>query len=119
VVTDSVDASRAWSGIDLDITDRVEADERERNLHSNCAMPRARPNGRDRHECAAQWSANGMNSVNISASVVRGQGQETENIGARQSRRAAQHTKGTRRLRPTTARKHLPAYLASWPNNST
>jgi PAS domain S-box-containing protein len=52
VVTDSIDASPRLVGIDLDITERVEADERERKLQRQ--LRDASRNGGNCHQCAAQ-----------------------------------------------------------------
>jgi signal transduction histidine kinase len=70
VVTDSVDASPRLVGIDLDITDRVEADERERNLQQQLRDASRQAGMAEIATNVLHNVGNVLNSVNISASVV-------------------------------------------------
>lgn len=70
VVTDSIDASPRLVGIDLDITDRVEADERERNLQQQLRDASRQAGMAEIATNVLHNVGNVLNSVNISASVV-------------------------------------------------
>jgi PAS domain S-box-containing protein len=70
VATDSTDAGPSLVGIDLDITDRVEADERERNLQQQLRDASRQAGMAEIATNVLHNVGNVLNSVNISASVV-------------------------------------------------
>jgi PAS domain S-box-containing protein len=70
VVIDSIDASPRLVGIDLDITDRVEADERERVLQLRLRDASRQAGMAEIATNVLHNVGNVLNSVNISASVV-------------------------------------------------
>jgi len=114
VVTDSVDASPRLVGIDLDITERVEADEREHKLQQQLRDA-------SRHAGMAEIATNVLhnignvlNSVNISATLVADRVKNPRAIGlgkvaALLQQRAADL--GTF-ISSDERGKHLPLYLA-------
>ena len=70
VSTDSIDASPRLVGIDLDITDRVEADERERQLQQQLHDASRQAGMAEIATNVLHNVGNVLNSVNISASIV-------------------------------------------------
>jgi signal transduction histidine kinase len=70
VSTDSIDASPRLVGIDLDITERVEADERERQLQQQLHDASRQAGMAEIATNVLHNVGNVLNSVNISASIV-------------------------------------------------
>jgi signal transduction histidine kinase len=70
VSTDSIDSSPRLVGIDLDITDRVEADERERQLQQQLHDVSRQAGMAEIATNVLHNVGNVLNSVNISASIV-------------------------------------------------
>jgi signal transduction histidine kinase len=70
VATDSVDLGPRLVGIDLDVTDRVEADERERNLQHQLRDASRQAGMAEIATNVLHNVGNVLNSVNISASLV-------------------------------------------------
>jgi PAS domain S-box-containing protein len=70
VATDSVDASKRLVGIDLDITERVEADERERVLQQQLRDASRQAGMAEIATSVLHNIGNVLNSVNISATLV-------------------------------------------------
>ncbi len=70
VSTDSIDSSPRLVGIDLDITDRVEADERERQLQQQLHDASRQAGMAEIATNVLHNVGNVLNSVNISASIV-------------------------------------------------
>jgi PAS domain S-box-containing protein len=70
VATDSIDAGPRLVGIDLDITDRVEAEERERNLQQQLRDASRQAGMAEIATNVLHNVGNVLNSVNISASIV-------------------------------------------------
>jgi signal transduction histidine kinase len=70
VVTDSIDAIPRLVGIDLDITDRVEADERERKLQQQLRDASRQAGMAEIATNVLHNVGNVLNNVNISASLV-------------------------------------------------
>ena len=114
VVTDSVDASPRLVGIDLDITDRVEADERERNLQQQLRDASRQAGMAEIATNVLHNVGNVLNSVNISASVVADKVKKPRTSGLGKVAALLQQHKGDlAAFVATDARaKHLPAYLA-------
>jgi signal transduction histidine kinase len=114
VVTDSVDASPRLVGIDLDITDRVEADERERNLQQQLRDASRQAGMAEIATNVLHNVGNVLNSVNISASVVADKVKKPRTSGlGKVAALLQQHQGDLAAFVATDARaKHLPAYLA-------
>jgi PAS domain S-box-containing protein len=81
VVTDSFDASPRLVGIDLDITDRVEADERERKLQQQLRDASRQAGMAEIATNVLHNVGNVLNSVNISATVVVDKIKQTKAVG--------------------------------------
>ncbi len=114
VVTDSIDAIPRLVGIDLDITERVEADERERNLQHQLRDASRRAGMAEIATNVLHNIGNVLNSVNISATLVsdRIKNPKTTGLG-RVAALLQQHTADLSTFISTDERgKHLPAYLA-------
>jgi signal transduction histidine kinase len=114
VVTDSVDASPRLVGIDLDITDRVEADERERNLQQQLRDASRQAGMAEIATNVLHNVGNVLNSVNISASVVADKVKKPRTSGlGKVAALLQQHQGDLAAFVATDARaKHLPDYLA-------
>jgi PAS domain S-box-containing protein len=114
VVTDSIDGSPRLVGIDVDVTERVEADERERQLQQQLRDA-------SRHAGMAEVATNVLhnignvlNSVNISATVVsdRIKNSKAASLG-KVAALLRQHTADLAAFISSDERgKHLPVYLA-------
>jgi PAS domain S-box-containing protein len=114
VATDSIDTGPRLVGIDLDITDRVEAEERERNLQQRLRDASRQAGMAEIATNVLHNVGNVLNSVNISASLV------TDRV---KKPRAAGLSKVVALLKQNEADlgrfitvdergKHLPGYLA-------
>ena len=114
VVTDSIDASPRLVGIDLDITDRVEADERERNLQQQLRDASRQAGMAEIATNVLHNVGNVLNSVNISASVVADRVKKPRTSGlGKVAALLQQHNGDLAGFVATDERaKHLPAYLA-------
>lgn len=113
VVTDSIDASPRLVGIDLDITERVEADERERNLQQQLRDASRRAGMAEIATNVLHNIGNVLNSVNISATLVldRVKNPKTAGLG-KVAALLQQHTADLGAFISNDERgKHLPAYL--------
>jgi signal transduction histidine kinase len=114
VVTDSVDASPRLVGIDLDITERVEADEREHKLQQQLRDA-------SRHAGMAEIATNVLhnignvlNSVNISATLVSDRVKNPRAAGlGKVAALLQQHAADLAAFISADERgKHLPVYLS-------
>ena len=114
VVTDSIDASPRLVGIDLDITERVEADDRERKLQQQLRDA-------SRHAGMAEIATNVLhnignvlNSVNISATLVsdRVKNPKTAGLGKVAALLQQQGADLGAFISTDERGKHLPVYLA-------
>ena len=114
VATDSFDSSPRLVGIDLDITERVEADERERILQQKLRDS-------SRHAGMAEIATNVLhnignvlNSVNISATLVSDKVRNAKTAGlGKVAALLKEHAADLAAFISTDERgKHLPAYLA-------
>ena len=114
VVTDSVDDSPRLVGIDLDITDRVEAEERERNLQEQLCDASRQAGMAEIATNVLHNVGNVLNSVNISASVVTDRIRKPLSSGlGKVAALLQQHQADLAAFVSTDERaKHLPAYLA-------
>jgi signal transduction histidine kinase len=114
VVTDSIDASPRLVGIDLDITDRVEADERERNLQQQLRDASRQAGMAEIATNVLHNVGNVLNSVNISASVVADRVKKPKTSGLGKVAALLQQHKGDLAgfVATDERAKHLPAYLA-------
>lgn len=114
VATDSIDAVPRLVGIDLDITDRVEADERERNLQQQLRDASRQAGMAEIATNVLHNIGNVLNSVNISASVVTDRIANPRSAGLRKvATLLQQHEHDLAAFIATDERgKHLPAYLA-------
>ena len=114
VVTDSIDASPRLVGIDLDITDRVEADERERNLQQQLRDASRQAGMAEIATNVLHNVGNVLNSVNISASVVADRVKKPKTSGlGKVAALLQQHKEDLAAFVANDERaKHLPAYLA-------
>src|SRR5208282_154413 len=113
VVTDSIDASPRLVGIDLDITERVEADDRERKLQQQLRDA-------SRHAGMAEIATNVLhnignvlNSVNISATLVSDRVKNPRVAGfGKVAALLQQHAANLGAFITSDERgKHLPVYL--------
>lgn len=113
VATDSVDAVPRLVGIDLDITDRVEADERERNLQQQLRDASRQAGMAEIATNVLHNIGNVLNSVNISASVVAERLNNPKTAGIGKVAALLQQHEGNLGAFITTDErgKHLPAYL--------
>jgi len=114
VVTDSIDASPRLVGIDLDITERVEADEREHKLQQQLRDA-------SRHAGMAEIATNVLhnignvlNSVNISATLVSDRVRNPRPAGlGKVAALLQQHAADLGAFISSDERgKHLPTYLS-------
>ncbi len=114
VVTDSIDASPRLVGIDLDITERVEADERERILQQQLRDASRRAGMAEIATNVLHNIGNVLNSVNISATLVSDRIKNPKTTGLdKVAALLQQHTANLATFISTDERgKHLPAYLA-------
>src|SRR5882672_1123702 len=114
VVTDSIDASPRLVGIDLDITDRVEADERERNLQQQLRDASRQAGMAEIATNVLHNVGNVLNSVNISASVVTDRVKKPRSAAlGKVAALLQQHKADLAAFVAADERaKHLPAYLA-------
>ena len=114
VVTDSIDASPRLVGIDIDITERVEADERERNLQQQLRDASRQAGMAEIATNVLHNVGNVLNSVNISASVVTDRVKKPRSSAlGKVAALLQQHEGGLAAFVSTDERaKHLPAYLA-------
>jgi signal transduction histidine kinase len=114
VVTDSIDASPRLVGIDLDITDRVEADERERNLQQQLRDASRQAGMAEIATNVLHNVGNVLNSVNISASVVADRIKKPKTSGlGKVAALLQQHKEDLAAFVANDERaKHLPNYLA-------
>jgi PAS domain S-box-containing protein len=114
VVTDSIGASPRLVGIDLDITDRVEADERERNLQQQLRDASRQAGMAEIATNVLHNVGNVLNSVNISASLVTDNVKKPRSSGlGKVAALLRQHQADLGAFVSTDERaKHLPVYLA-------
>jgi PAS domain S-box-containing protein len=114
VVTDSIGASPRLVGIDLDITDRVEADERERNLQQQLRDASRQAGMAEIATNVLHNVGNVLNSVNISASLVTDKVKKPRSSGlGKVAALLRQHQADLGAFVSTDERaKHLPVYLA-------
>ena len=114
VVMDSIDASPRLVGIDLDITERVEADERERNLQQQLRDASRQAGMAEIATNVLHNVGNVLNSVNISASVVTDKVKKPRSSGlGKVAALLKQHQADLGAFVSTDERaKHLPVYLA-------
>jgi signal transduction histidine kinase len=114
VSTDSIDASPRLVGIDLDITDRVEADERERQLQQQLHDASRQAGMAEIATNVLHNVGNVLNSVNISASIVTDRVRKPRSAGL--GKVAALLQEQAADLAGFVANderaKHLPVYLA-------
>jgi signal transduction histidine kinase len=114
VSTDSIDASPRLVGIDLDITDRVEADERERQLQQQLHDASRQAGMAEIATNVLHNVGNVLNSVNISASIVTDRVRKPRSAGL--GKVAALLQEKAADLVGFVANderaKHLPVYLA-------
>jgi signal transduction histidine kinase len=113
VVSDSIDASPRLVGIDLDITDRVEADERERNLQQQLRDASRQAGMAEIATNVLHNVGNVLNSVNISASVVTDRVKKPRSSAlGKVAALLRQHEADLGAFVATDERaKHLPVYL--------
>jgi signal transduction histidine kinase len=112
--TDSIDASPRLVGIDLDITDRVEAEERERRLQQQLRDASRQAGMAEIATNVLHNVGNVLNSVNISASVVTEKVKKPSSSGlGKVAGLLQQHASdlGSFVSRDERA-KHLPVYLS-------
>jgi len=114
VVTDSIDAKPRLVGIDLDITERVEADERERKLQQQLRDASRQAGMAEIATNVLHNIGNVLNSVNISATLVSDRVKNAKSAGLRNvAALLQQHAADLGAFISTDDRgKHLPAYLA-------
>jgi signal transduction histidine kinase len=114
VVTDSIDASPRLVGIDIDITERVEADERERNLQQQLRDASRQAGMAEIATNVLHNVGNVLNSVNISASVVTDRVKKPRSSALGKVAALLQQHEGDLAAFVSTDEraKHLPAYLA-------
>jgi len=114
VAMDSVDAGPRLVGIDLDITDRVEAEERERKLQQQLRDASRQAGMAEIATNVLHNIGNVLNSVNISASLVTDRVKKPRAAGLGKAvALLQQHAADLGAFVTTDERgKHLPAYLA-------
>jgi signal transduction histidine kinase len=114
VSTDSIDASPRLVGIDLDITDRVEADERERRLQQQLHVASRQAGMAEIATNVLHNVGNVLNSVNISAGIVADKVKRPRSSGlGKVAALLQQHATDLAAFVATDERaKHLPVYLA-------
>ncbi len=113
VSTDSIDATPRLVGIDLDITDRVEADERERSLQQQLRDASRQAGMAEIATNVLHNVGNVLNSVNISASLVTDKVKKPRSSGlGKVAALLQQHEADLGTFVSTDERaKHLPVYL--------
>ena len=113
VVTDSVDATPRLVGIDLDITDRVEAEERERKLQQQLRDASRQAGMAEVATNVLHNVGNVLNSVNISAGVVTDRVRNPKAAGlGKVAALLREHETNLGAFVSTDSRgKHLPVYL--------
>ncbi len=114
VATESSDANPRLVGIDLDITERVEADERERNLQQQLRDSSRQAGMAEVATNVLHNIGNVLNSVNISATVVSDRVKNSKAAGlGKVSELLQQHAANLGTFVSSDERgKHLPVYLA-------
>ena len=114
VSTDSIDGSPRLVGIDLDITDRVEADERERRLQQQLHDASRQAGMAEIATNVLHNVGNVLNSVNISASLVTDRVRKPRSSGlGKVAALLREHETDLPAFVATDERaKHLPVYLA-------
>jgi signal transduction histidine kinase len=114
VATDSIDSGARLVGIDLDITDRVEADERERNLQRQLRDASRQAGMAEIATNVLHNVGNVLNSVNISAGLVTERVRKPRAAGlSKVVSLLKQHETDLGAFVSVDERgKHLPAYLA-------
>jgi signal transduction histidine kinase len=114
VSTDSIDASPRLVGIDLDITDRVEADERERQLQQQLHDASRQAGMAEIATNVLHNVGNVLNSVNISASIVtdRVKKPRSAGLGKVAALLQGQAADLVAFVANDERAKHLPVYLA-------
>ncbi len=113
VATDSIDAVPRLVGIDLDVTDRVEADERERDLQQRLRDASRQAGMAEIATNVLHNIGNVLNSVNISASIVTDRIANPKSAGlGKVATLLQQHDGDLAGFIATDERgRHLPAYL--------
>src|ERR1700676_3688492 len=113
VSTESIDASPRLVGIDLDITDRVEADERERRLQQQLNDASRQAGMAEIATNVLHNVGNVLNSVNISAGLVTDRVKNPKSSGlGKVAALLQQHEADLGGFVATAERaKHLPVYL--------
>ena len=113
VSTESIDASPRLVGIDLDITDRVEADERERRLQQQLNDASRQAGMAEIATNVLHNVGNVLNSVNISAGLVTDRVKNPKSSGlGKVAALLQQHEADLGAFVATDERaKHLPVYL--------
>jgi PAS domain S-box-containing protein len=114
VATDSIDASPRLVGIDLDITERVEADDRERHLQQQLRDSSRQAGMAKVATNVLHNIGNVMNSVNISAALVSDRVKNSKAAGlGKVAALLQQHAADLGAFISTDERsRHLPVYLA-------
>jgi signal transduction histidine kinase len=113
MATDSIDASQRLVGIDLDITERVEADERERNLQQQLRDSSRQAGMAEVAINVLHNIGNVLNSMNISATLVSDKIRNSKAAGlGKVARLLQQHAADLGAFISTDEHgKHLPVYL--------
>ncbi|MGH8262331.1 MAG: ATP-binding protein, partial [Steroidobacteraceae bacterium] len=119
VSTDSVDASPRLVGIDLDVTERVEAYEREQKLQQQLRVASRRAGMAEIATNVLHNVGNVLNNVNVSASLVTDAIKKSRAAGLSKVVALVQeHESDLGTFVSSDARgKHLPAYLAELSEN--
>jgi signal transduction histidine kinase len=114
VSTDSLDSSPRLVGIDLDITERVEADERERQLQQQLNDASRQAGMAEIATNVLHNVGNVLNSVNISASIVADRVKKPRSSGlGKVAALLREHETDLAAFMVTDERaKHLPVYLS-------
>ncbi len=114
VAMDSIDGRPRLVGIDLDITDRVEADEREHNLQQQLRDASRQAGMAEVATNVLHNIGNVLNSVNISSTLVADKIKNSKAAGlGKVAGLLQQHTADLGAFISTDERgKHLPVYLA-------
>jgi PAS domain S-box-containing protein len=114
VAMESSDANPRLVGIDLDITERVEADERERNLQQQLRDSSRQAGMAEVATNVLHNIGNVLNSVNISATLVSDRVKNSKAAGlGKVSELLQQHAANLGEFISTDERgKHLPVYLS-------
>jgi signal transduction histidine kinase len=114
VSTDSIDATPRLVGIDLDITDRVEAHERERSLQHQLRDASRQAGMAEIATNVLHNVGNVLNSVNISASLVTDKVKKPRSSGlGKVAALLQEHESDLGTFVATDERaKHLPVYLS-------